>query len=162
MHNLLRISEAVSIGLHALVVMAVQPDVRFTAARMADGLKVSRHHLVKVLQRLERAGIVSSERGPAGGYRLLAAPGNVSVLNVIEILEGPVRPASCLLRRPVCGGACLMQRARDLLDRQLVPYLGGLTIARLAAELGARAQASAAVSQKGGARRQCAKRNPDP
>jgi Rrf2 family protein len=49
-----------------------------------------------------RAGLVESEAGPEGGYRLTSDPGDVSLLAVIEAVEGPLRSEECVLR----GGPC--------------------------------------------------------
>ncbi|MFN2350649.1 MAG: Rrf2 family transcriptional regulator [Kiritimatiellia bacterium] len=146
MKSLLKISDAVSIGLHALVLMASRPGDVLSAAGIAGSLGVSRHHLVKVLQRLDRAGLVTSERGPAGGYRTAVDPGAISLLRVIEALEGKVQPAGCLLRRPICGGRCLVGELLEMVNNQLLPYFSSVTIADLADSLKHR---SAPVRRKG-------------
>jgi Rrf2 family protein len=46
--------------------------------------------LLKILQQLVRARILASERGPAGGFRLRKPPAEVTVLEIIEAVEGPI------------------------------------------------------------------------
>ena len=63
MRNLLKISDAAVLGIHALGTLTGAEEP-VSASRMAAALGVSEAHLSKVLQRLVRAGLVSSSRGP--------------------------------------------------------------------------------------------------
>ena len=54
--------------------------------------------LEQVLPQLRSAGIVRSERGPSGGYRLNHAPEDISLERVVRILQGPLAPIACATR----------------------------------------------------------------
>lgn len=108
MAGLIHFSEAVNLGLHALLLLAATPATARDNRRLAADLGVSANHLSKVLQRLQRAGLVASTRGPAGGFRLAHAPQAVSLLTIYEALEGPLVHRDCLLSRPHCpAGGCV-------------------------------------------------------
>jgi len=108
MAGLIHFSEAVNLGLHALLLLAATPAAARDNRRLASDLGVSANHLSKVLQRLQRAGLVTSTRGPAGGFRLARAPQDVSLLTIYEALDGPLARKTCLLSRPHCpAGACV-------------------------------------------------------
>ena len=108
MNRIVRFSEAFAIGVHAMLDLATHPD-RLTVRRvLADKYHVSPHHLAKVMHRLAQAGLVTSERGPGGGYRLARPPGDVSLLEVFEAVEGPISVAGCLFAHPICGGECCL------------------------------------------------------
>lgn len=77
-------------GLYAVVQMARRPDALVTAAMIAGEYGVSENHVAKVLQQLARAGLLTSVRGPAGGYRLARSPRELTVFDVVQVLEGPV------------------------------------------------------------------------
>ena len=47
--------------------------------------------LLKVLRPLVAAGVLKSVRGPGGGYRLSRSPSNISVLEIVEAIDGPIR-----------------------------------------------------------------------
>ncbi len=47
-------------------------------------------YLEQIFQRLRRAGVVSARRGPRGGYRLARAPGEITLRDVVEAVEGPL------------------------------------------------------------------------
>jgi Rrf2 family protein len=105
MARLIKVTDAVAFGLHAVALLAKQPGAQ-TVKNLALALKVSQHHLAKVFQRLERAGLVASRRGPTGGFVLKLPAEKISVLDVYEAVEGEVDGHTCLLGRPRCDSAC--------------------------------------------------------
>ena len=106
--NILNISEAASIAIHAAVAMAGRPERLRSARELAAALDVSLAHLAKVMQRLAKAGIVRSERGPSGGFALDKPPESVSLLDIYEAVEGTFEGRDCLLSNRICGGACVL------------------------------------------------------
>ncbi|NOY81494.1 MAG: Rrf2 family transcriptional regulator [Kiritimatiellaeota bacterium] len=108
MAGLVRFSEATSIALHCAAAMAQQPGKTVNARQLADVFQVSSAHLAKVMQRLTRAGIAVSSRGPRGGFQLACPPETVSLLDVYEAVEGRLEPVNCLFSRPVCTGDCCL------------------------------------------------------
>lgn len=69
---------------------------------LADTLDTTAGFLVQVLAPLVHEGWVRSEPGPRGGYGATAAGSDVSVLQLIEAVEGPVRADRCVLREQPC------------------------------------------------------------
>jgi Rrf2 family protein len=103
-----KVSEAASLALHAMTVLATNPGRAISTSEIAEGLGVSENHLSKVFQRLARAGLVRSTRGPKGGFSLDRAADDLTLLDVYEAIEGPLVPRSCLFGRPVCNGQCIL------------------------------------------------------
>ena len=101
---MLKISEAASLGMHAMAVLASRPEGPVSTAELASALEVSEAHLAKVMQRLGRAGLVRSVRGPKGGFELPDGRREVTLLDVYEAVDGPLRPDACLLGRKRCRG----------------------------------------------------------
>ena len=60
----------------------------------AEGLPLA--YLEHLVQRLRRAGLVESRRGAHGGYSLARAPGEISMAEVVEALEGEIAPIECI------------------------------------------------------------------
>lgn len=109
MSSLLRVSEAASLALHTTVLLAARSGARVSVPEMARRLRASEAHLSKVLQRLAHLGLVTSVRGPRGGFSLARPAGSIALLEVYEAIEGPLRATKCLAREPVCGGRrCLL------------------------------------------------------
>jgi len=101
------VSEAVNLGIHAMLVLAANPGRRISTVLIAEQLRVSSSHLAKVMQRLASAGLVSSMRGTTGGFVLARNPETITVAQIADAID-PARPfAACLLRMPRCmEGRC--------------------------------------------------------
>lgn len=76
---------------------------RVRGRELAPAVGTTTHYLPQVLRPLVRAGWVDSSPGPTGGYVLAVDPADVSLLDLIELMEGPVSPAPCVLRGGPCG-----------------------------------------------------------
>ncbi len=86
---------------------------RVPGARLADAIGTSRTFLPQVMGPLVEQGWVDSEPGPRGGYRLVADPATISVLAVIEAVEGVTDDGRCVLRGGPCaaGTSCALHEA---------------------------------------------------
>ncbi len=105
---MLKVSEAASLALHTATLLATNEESLITTSEAASALGVSENHLSKVLQRLNKAGLVRSIRGPKGGYRLAKPADDVTLLDVYQAIEGPLPETTCLLDKPMCGGCCIL------------------------------------------------------
>jgi Rrf2 family protein len=76
------------LALYSVLEFAARPGQHVPAAEVADKYGESAHHLAKVLSELARAGIVESVRGAGGGYRFIANPRRLTLLDVILHFEG--------------------------------------------------------------------------
>jgi Rrf2 family protein len=85
----MRMSEGVEWAVHCLVVLAgLPPDAALPAKALAEFHGVSESYLVKHLQALAGAGVLDSISGPKGGYRLARPPDAITLLDVVEAIEG--------------------------------------------------------------------------
>jgi len=64
---------------------------------VAQRQEISEHYLEQLMGILRKAGYVKSIRGSQGGYSLTKAPSEVSVGDIIRVMEGPIAPVDCLL-----------------------------------------------------------------
>ena len=103
MANLFQASAAANLALHSMALLAQRPGERRSARELAATLDASEAHLAKVLQSLERSGLVAGTRGPAGGYRLGRDAGDISLREIYEAIEGPLNAGSCIFSTPICG-----------------------------------------------------------
>jgi Rrf2 family protein len=88
-------------------------------------INVPKPYLSKLLQELARQGIISSTRGPKGGFYLTGENRRQPLIRIIEVIDGPIRLNSCMLslegcneQRP-CPLHVIMQPARAQLKRLL-------------------------------------------
>ena len=111
MQHVLRISRKIDYGLRAMIYLAsVAPGSVVPFREIARQMDVPEDFLAKILKTLVDAGLVRSTRGPHGGYALARGPSEVSFLDVIEAVEGPVALNVCLDGEVACGhtSACTM------------------------------------------------------
>lgn len=90
--------------------------------------------LGKIFQSLARAGLVRSARGSGGGFSLVRPPGEISVLEVIEAIEGPVALTRCLDEQTGCehaGGCALCSLFAEAQDK-VKEVFARTTVAQLA------------------------------
>jgi len=97
-------------ALHAVLTIAeMGADGRAVRANeVADALSIPGNYLSKILQTLARAGVLVSERGRNGGFRLAADPADIRLLAVVDPFDDLGRERQCLLGRGTCTdvGGC--------------------------------------------------------
>lgn len=106
MASIIHISEAVSIGIHAMLCLSADPARYRSAPEIVAKYHFSEAHLAKVMASLARAGLVTAVRGPHGGARLARPPDAITLLEVFEAIDGPMTMDSCLLGAEGCGALC--------------------------------------------------------
>lgn len=98
--------------------------------RLADETGTTTSFLPQVVAPLVRAGWVDSDRGPGGGYRLTASAADVTVLDVIEAVQGPADDGRCALRDAPCPGdrACPVHEAWSTARRFITTELSRVRV----------------------------------
>jgi Rrf2 family protein len=131
-----KLGEGVEWAVHSCTVLAlVPPDSAMPAARLAEFHGVPPAYLAKHLQQLSAAGLIESVTGRRGGYRLARPAADVSVLEIVQAVEGNDRAFRCTeIRRrgpaavaesaysPVCGIAKVMHQAENAWRRELAHH----------------------------------------
>ena len=88
MANVLKMSDATILGLHAMVYLAGShgkvDSKAHSTRKIASVLNASEAHLSKVLQRLAHTGLLSSTRGPKGGFTLAKGSDQITLLDVLR------------------------------------------------------------------------------
>ena len=102
MSKIVTFSEASSLAIHAVVLIAQSGDQLINVNKIAEATGASKNHLAKVMQRLVKQGIVSSLRGPNGGFKMKIPAAEVSLYKIYESIEGPIIIEGCPLDRPIC------------------------------------------------------------
>ncbi|MEX2527261.1 MAG: Rrf2 family transcriptional regulator [Gemmatimonadota bacterium] len=101
------ISQSSQYALRALLLLAEEADGESVVSveRIATELGMPQNYLSKLLNALVRSGLLSSRRGPRGGFRLRVPPGQVSLARVVKVFDPDLFRAEtrCPLGRPKCG-----------------------------------------------------------
>ena len=121
------------------------PGSTIRQSELAKATDVSGHFLSKVLQQLVRSRLIRSQRGAGGGYVLAIPAERVSLLNVLEAVEGPVRLNQCIEDGPSCHRKSWCPAHLVWAEAQAVitNVFGGASMASLAA------RAKGIVSEQG-------------
>jgi Rrf2 family protein len=129
---MLSLTKKTDYALIALGYLADRPDETVSAREIAAAFEMPAALVMNILKTLHHAGMLLSTRGTKGGYRLTADLGKVTMYELIEVLEGPVRLAECVIREEPCGsdGApckigrqCPIQGPIKALHTKLVRFL---------------------------------------
>ena len=86
----MRLGRASAYGLFALIHMSQEGDGPVQVQKIAEATGLPIEYLRKILQRLGRAKMVRSERGRRGGFRLAKDVKTITMLDIVEAIEGPV------------------------------------------------------------------------
>jgi Rrf2 family protein len=86
----MRVSAKVDYALRAMVELAAHSDGLLTAEQLATAQKIPPKFLESILAQLRSGGLVASQRGAEGGYRLARPADEISIADVIRELEGPI------------------------------------------------------------------------
>lgn len=117
--SILKISEAASIALHAMIELAKSQDKLVSVKEIAAKLNVSANHLSKVMQRLNKAGFIESIKGFNGGFKLSVKPEKISFLEIYEIFDGKLKGSNCLLSHNDCKSNCIFGGLISSINKQV-------------------------------------------
>jgi Rrf2 family protein len=140
-----KLSEGVEQAIHSVAMLAsLQADGVLSAAALAAFHGVSTSYLLKHLQALSGAKILSSLPGPTGGYRLARTPGQISLLDIVLAVEGAAPAFRCAEIRqrgpnPLPGkpsAPCQINSAMLRAERAYRDELRRVSIADILKELG--------------------------
>jgi Rrf2 family protein len=86
----MRVSAKVDYALRAMAELAAAPPGLTTAEQLASAQRIPPKFLESILSQLRSGGLVSSRRGAVGGYQLARPAEEISIAEVIRVLEGPI------------------------------------------------------------------------
>jgi Rrf2 family protein len=138
-NSIVHLSDAALIAIHALAGLASAPGRLVQSKDLAAIIDASENHVAKVMQRLVKAGLVRSLKGPSGGFALAKDAGGISFKEAIEAVDGSLTGDFCPFRTDRCHpGECIFGHELGRHAAELVSYLDTRTIADIAAETAAR------------------------
>ena len=100
---MLRVTKLTDYATLVLTVLAARPGDVLSAPDLAEHAGLEAPTVAKVLKPLAQAGLVEGFRGANGGYRLARDPSAISLVEIVEAMEGPLGMTECSLHDGHCG-----------------------------------------------------------
>ncbi len=128
---MLRLSTRGQYGVRAMFEIAKgYPANPLTIREISERQDVSVPYLEQILNKLRKAGLVRSVKGPGGGYLLTRKPGEVSIASILKELEGPVAITSCLNPEEGCAriDGCVTHLLWKSLGANIEAFLETITL----------------------------------
>ena len=123
-------------AIRGMVYLAMKPmDQMSLISEMASAIDVSQALLAKIFQNFSKVGLVKSYRGVGGGFLLGRPAEEISLLEIVEAVEGPIVLNRCLLRQGTCDrdAECtvhpvwreVQEKMREILSNVTLKHLAG-------------------------------------
>lgn len=128
---MLRLSKLTDYAIVIACHSARDPSRLHSASEIADAVGIALPTVQKILKRLAKTGILHSERGAHGGYRLALAPHRIDIARIIAAMEGPIGLTECTLAASRCQQAkgCGIRGNWNLINRAIRTALEAVTLA---------------------------------
>ena len=130
-----RISRRLDYGLQLMIALANEPEGKpQSTASLAEKLEIPLPFLHQIGHMLMQSSLIKASPGPHGGIRLNRQADTITVLNIVEVLEGPITLQPCPECNEKCDRftKCSSQFAWNDLQQVVVNYLGGVRLDMLA------------------------------
>src|ERR1700747_3085107 len=104
-----------------------------SANEIAEEYGISATLMAKVLQKLAKQGLVAAKHGSAGGYQLARQPHEISALDVLTAIDGPVLITSCVTSHGNCDATerCSVKEPLQRVNESILNVLNTVSIAQL-------------------------------
>ena len=130
----MRITQEADYALRIVALLASTGNV-IDANTIAESAGITQRFALKILRKLSLGEIVSSQKGAGGGYRLAREPENITLKDIIELIDGEIAISKCLSHEHVCSkqgenkSACKIHLIFDAINGDIVKRLENITIA---------------------------------
>lgn len=135
---MLKLTKKADYGLIALKHLAVNADAGVASAKeIAETYHIPLPLLSKILQKLNKSGFLRSEQGNNGGYRLARSARDISTLDVIRAIDGPIILTHCFTdhnKGCLITDTCNVREPLRKVHEGILKLLGGITIQDLASD----------------------------
>lgn len=132
-----KLSKKSDYGLIAVKHLAMHRDEHACSANeIAEEYGISATLTAKVLQKLARHNLVAAKHGSTGGYQLAKRPSEISALDVITAIDGPVLITSCVTSHGTCDATskCSVREPLRRVNESILQVLGTVTISQMSEE----------------------------
>lgn len=129
----MQITRQADYALRAMAFLArMEPNQRAATSQIADEQRIPPSFLAKIISQLSIAGLIHTSRGARGGVSLSRSPEEISVLEVVEAIDGPIALNECTVSESVCffGEECMIRPIWCEAQTELVERLKNTTFSQ--------------------------------
>ena len=92
-----------------------------------------RPFLRKILQTLNKKRLLNSSKGKGGGFALTVSPGEITIIDLMKIFQGPIKLNECTFKKKVCPNVkdCLLKKKIDEIEKEVMERLKAITLESL-------------------------------
>jgi FeS assembly SUF system regulator len=130
---MLRVTKLTDYATVVLTVLASDPDTVASAAGLAERAGLEAPTVAKLLKPLAQAGLVEAFRGANGGYRLARDAREISLVEIVEAMEGPLGMTECSVHAGACGieHSCQVRANWRRINDVVADALRGVSLAQM-------------------------------
>ena len=130
---MLRVTKLTDYATVVLTVLAARPGEVLSATELAEAGGLEPPTVSKLLKPLAQAGLVEGLRGVHGGYRLTRPPTQITLIQIVEAMEGPLAITECAGEQHQCGLArqCGVRSNWRLINDVVADALRGVTLEQM-------------------------------
>jgi len=120
-------------AVRALCCIAEQKQEVISADQLIKSLEMPRPFLRKILQTLNKEGLLNSSKGKGGGFTLAISPEKISLIDVMKIFQGPIKLNECTFKKKVCPNIkdCPLKKKIDKIEKEVIFKLRAINIESL-------------------------------
>ena len=120
-------------AIRALCCIAAQKGEIVTAKQLVKRLRMPRPFLRKILQILNKKGLLHSYKGKGGGFKLALAPDKIFLVDLMKVFQGPLSLNECIFKKRICPDVkiCPLKKRIDFIEKYVFSELESITIASL-------------------------------
>ena len=120
-------------AVRALCCIVEQKQKVISSDQLVKSLKMPRPFLRKILQTLNKEGLLNSSKGKGGGFALAISPEKITLTDVMKIFQGPLKLNECTFKKKVCPNVkdCLLKKKIDEIEKEVSAKLKAITVASI-------------------------------
>jgi len=126
----MQVTKSLDYAVRSLTYMGNHPVSKYSMKEISERQHIPVNYLAKIMRRLVKGGIVRSTVGPTGGYKLRRSPGEISLKEIYEAIEGELRMVDCMEDDTICvlHESCTQLPIWDRIQLSMIKILEDTTL----------------------------------
>ncbi len=126
----MQVTKSLDYAVRSLTYMGNHPVSKYSMKEISERQHIPVNYLAKIMRRLVKGGIVRSTVGPTGGYKLRRSPGEISLKEIYEAIEGELRIVDCMEDDAICvlHESCTQLPIWDRIQLSMIKILEDTTL----------------------------------